>query len=145
MYEDTMDLKYWSYFIRFVSFYFIRVFIYEMFWFPSGLTENQNVGLFSMSIYLSMLHNEQSYNSREIVQHLKHFILSRTKILNIINKEYFSTVVPKNLMTVTPNTDVGRAGGDLMFTMVEENTNTCKTKSKKQLKEVEDAQLAAHR
>ena len=116
-----------------------------MFWFPSGLTENQNVGLFSMSIYLSMLHNEQSYNSREIVQHLKHFILSRTKILNIINKEYFSTVVPKNLMTVTPNTDVGRAGGDLMFTMVEENTNTCKTKSKKQLKEVEDAQLAAHR
>lgn len=49
------------------------------------------------------------------------------------------------IIQVTPNTDVGRAGGDLMFTMVEENTNTCKTKSKKQLKEVEDAQLAAHR
>ena len=51
----------------------------------------------------------------------------------------------KILMIVTPNTDVGRASGDLMFTMMEENTNTCKTKSKKQLKEVEDAQLAAHR
>ena len=29
--------------------------------------------------------------------------------------------------------------------MNEDNTNTCKEKNKKQLKEVEDAQLAAHR
>ena len=43
---------------------------------------------------------------------------------------------------VTPNTDVSP---DLMFSLVEETAATCRTKSKKQLKEVEDAQLAAHR
>ena len=39
---------------------------------------------------------------------------------------------------VSPNTEV-------VFSMNEDNTNTCKEKNKKQLKEVEDAQLAAHR
>ena len=43
---------------------------------------------------------------------------------------------------VTPNTDVSP---DLMFSLVEETATSCRTKSKKQLKEVEDAQLAAHR
>lgn len=32
-----------------------------------------------------------------------------------------------------------------MFSLVEETAASCRTKSKKQLKEVEDAQLAAHR
>ena len=43
---------------------------------------------------------------------------------------------------VTPNTDVSP---DVMFSLVEETAASCRTKSKKQLKEVEDAQLAAHR
>ena len=43
---------------------------------------------------------------------------------------------------VTPNTDVSP---DVMFSLVEETATSCRTKSKKQLKEVEDAQLAAHR
>jgi len=43
-----------------------------------------------------------------------------------------------SLRVVSPNTEV-------VFSMNEDNTNTCKEKNKKQLKEVEDAQLAAHR
>jgi hypothetical protein len=43
-----------------------------------------------------------------------------------------------SLSVVSPYTEV-------VFSMNEDNTNTCKEKNKKQLKEVEDAQLAAHR
>jgi len=43
-----------------------------------------------------------------------------------------------SLSVVSPNTEV-------VFSMNEDNTNTCREKNKKQLKEVEDAQLAAHR
>lgn len=50
----------------------------------------------------------------------------------------FSSII----ITVTPNTDVSP---DVMFSLVEETAASCRTKSKKQLKEVEDAQLAAHR
>lgn len=44
---------------------------------------------------------------------------------------------------VTPATDV--SPDTVMFSLVEETAASCRTKSKKQLKEVEDAQLAAHR
>ena len=43
-----------------------------------------------------------------------------------------------SLSVVSPNNEV-------VFSMTEDNTSSCKEKNKKQLKEVEDAQLSAHR
>ena len=45
---------------------------------------------------------------------------------------------------VTPNTDVDNS--EFLISLKNDvGAGSCKTKSKKQLKEVEDAQLAAHR
>ena len=49
-----------------------------------------------MSIYPSMLHNEQSFNSREIVQHLKHFNFQQ---------RYFQILFKLLTMNVVQNLD----------------------------------------
>lgn len=47
---------------------------------------------------------------------------------------------------VTPSDPMVGGGEPVMFSLVEDTkAASCRTKSKKQLKEVEDAQLAAHR
>ena len=56
------------------------------------------------------------------------------------------TLLPNCRSPVTPSDPLVGGGEPVMFSLVEDTkAASCRTKSKKQLKEVEDAQLAAHR
>ena len=56
------------------------------------------------------------------------------------------TLLPNCGAPVTPSDPLVGGGEPVMFSLVEDTkAASCRTKSKKQLKEVEDAQLAAHR
>lgn len=69
-----------------------------------------------------------------------------TKHVPKTNPTPIVTLLPNCGAPVTPSDPLVGGGEPVMFSLVEDTkAASCRTKSKKQLKEVEDAQLAAHR
>ena len=69
-----------------------------------------------------------------------------TKHVPKTNPTLIVTLLPNCGAPVTPSDPLVGGGEPVMFSLVEDTkAASCRTKSKKQLKEVEDAQLAAHR